>query len=400
MKSNKRNAKRNTVIASCATMFFVMSNFVTTAVLAYIFQSYADVGQSMLLLIMTVTPLVGIVTSFIAGPLSLKVKPKTILITSMVLIIVAGAIFVFGGGVWSYGWMIFAAALSGVVAGMVSTIASSLVTAVADDEREAGKFNGYVNAGMQCGALAMSLFGGLIGSFSWTYAYLLYFLAIPVLLFLIFCLPDEKIEQKTVISKSNWRQALPRRNVAICLLYALLFMAFYTFSVDISEYVVTAYHLGSSFQAGIVSALLTSCGVVAGLFYDRYAHALRRWFMPVMSVLVLVGCGITAFVTGSLAGCIVGAMLVGFSKTAVAPYSIGQIARSVPREMVPVSISFLMGAMNLGMFLSVYVVNGLSLLGTQSVFDKFLISGLIGLLGFVFSWLLFARKGTTAAAGK
>jgi len=65
-----------------------------------------------------------------------------------------------------------------------------------------------------------------------------------------------------------------------------------------------------------------------------------------------------------------------------------------------VSISFLMGAMNLGMFLSVYVVNGLSLLGTQSVFDKFLISGLIGLLGFVFSWLLFARKGTTAAAGK
>jgi MFS family permease len=394
--------KQKAVFSACAASIVGMESLVTTAVLAYIFGAYHNLAPSTILLIMTVTPLVGIFAAFLIGPISMKISKKTLLIVALLATIIAGAIFCFLGGRASYSFMLIAGALGGLVSGTMSTIPNAIVTDYAESPEERGKFCGYTSACLQGGALVMSMVGGILGAIKWQYAYSLYFLAIPLLLIVIFMLPKDTPVQreKTAAEKKSFKHIPPSVYVK-CLHYALIFVCVYTFSVNISSYVITEYKLGSSVQSGIAAAILTLSGVIAGVTFSKYVKALKRLFMPIICLLITLGFASTTFLTGTLAGCLIGAILLGFSKVAIVPYVIGQITSTVPRYMTAVTISLLMGCMNLGMFLSIYIVNAVSNpLGGITIHNKFLASTILAAVAFILSIFIYTITGGKNREGK
>lgn len=390
--SNKTKA----VISTCSASVVGMIALVTTAVLAYIIQDYAAQGVAVptIVSMMTIQPLVGLFMAFLIGPISMRVSKKLLLMLALVLVIINGVIFSFFGGSCSIGWLLFASAITGVVSGIISTVPNSVASEYAESFEERGKFTGWNNAFLQGGALVMSAVGGFLGAIRWQNAYYLYFIAVPALIIVAVLCPMDHPAKDAANKKKIEFEKIPARFWLMCLHYVIFFICCYTFSVYISTYIITDFALGTSAQSGIATALLTISAVLAGTFYSKYNKKLGRWFMPFFCLTMTIGYLLCTTMTTTLAGCMIGAFLIGIGKTAVVPYVIGEAASSVPRYMTPLMISFIMGSMSLGMFLSKYITGWTSLLlGGETTYNRFLATTIICVIAVILGFLVYTVGG-------
>ena len=326
-------------------------------------------------MILLIPSLVGIFVSFLIGPVSTIIPKKIILIFACICVTCSGGIFYFMGGRCPIGLLLFGGALLGFVMGTMASVPSSIITENSSPENR-GKFLGYQTASLNGGSLVMSVAGGILGASRWQNAYLLLFLSVPVLLVVLFCLPMDhpvKVEKNVAV-----KQKIPTKVYLICFHFALMFICFYTFAVNISTYIITEYQLGTSAQTGIVQALQTICGIIAGITFGRIVKVLKKWTVPFSCLIVAIGFMATALMTGSMAGCIIGSILLGFGKSFVMPYAINQISATAPGPLIPTCISSLMGCMNLGMFISNYVIAFLAGLFGAVTVNNILLHKMIG----------------------
>lgn len=270
--------KKKALISACATSSIGMMWLVTSAVLAYMIGTSAAQGASpqQIVMVMTIQPLVGVFMAFLTGPISMRVSKKLLMCAACVLTVISGIIYGVFGGHCSIGLLYVGAALSGIVSALASTVPNSLMAQYATSFEERGKFSGYNNAFMQGGALLMSSVGGLLGASRWQNAFLLWFLAIPVLVLVLVLCPNEPavehVEKKDVVKLSQ----IPGTVWLLCLHFTLFFVCCYTFSVYISSYIITEFQLGTSFHTGLAASILTIAAVLASAFYARYSGKLGK----------------------------------------------------------------------------------------------------------------------------
>lgn len=386
--------KRKAVISTCAASTMGMIALTTTAVLAYIIKDYAMQGVAVpsVVAIMTIQPLVGVFMAFLSGPISMRVSKKLILMISLLLVIINGVIMSFFGGACDYHWLWVVGALTGVVSGFLSTVPNSVVGKYAETWEERGKFTGWNNAALQGGALVLSAVGGILGANGWQHAYYLYFIAVPMLLVVLILCPSDKPEKIEKKSQPVSLKLIPAKVWLMCLHYCLFFICSYTFSVYISSYIITDFQLGTSAQSGMATALLTISAVLAGIFYSKIAKPLGKWLAPFFSLLMTIGYIICSTLTSSLAGCFIAAFLIGIGKTAIVPYVINQVSSRMPRYMMPLAISFVMGSMSLGMFLSKYITGWISaaFLGGETTLNLFIATSIIAAVTTVVGFLIYS----------
>lgn len=78
------------------------------------------------------------------------------------------------------------------------------------------------------------------------------------------------------------------------------------------------------------------------------------------------------------------------------PYAINQVSEAAPRHLIPTCISSLMGCMNLGMFVSNYVVGFLAgLFGTVTIFSQFATCAVLAVVAAVLAVFLYAPRKRT-----
>ncbi|MCC8140830.1 MAG: MFS transporter [Lachnospiraceae bacterium] len=389
--SNKMKA----IVSACSASALGMIAMVTTAVLAYIIADYAQQGVAVatIVLIMTIQPLVGVVMAFAVGPISMRVPKKYLLLLAMALVVVNGFIFTVGGGKWDFGWLMLASAFTGIVSGITGSVPSSVISEFTEPE-ERGKYHGYCNSCMHAGALVMSFIGGWLGAVRWQNAYYLYFLAIPAFLIVAILCPTEKDapQQKNAFSGQKppvKLSLIPAKVWLMCVQYVVFFICCYTFSVYISSYIITDFQLGTSLHSGIATAVVTLSAVVAGATYSKYCKPLGKWFMPFFCLTMFIGYLLCCTITTSLVGVVVGAFLVGIGKSASVPYLIGEASKRLPGYMIPIGISFVMGSMNLGMFLSNYATGWVcNFLGEVSTYNRFVATAIISVVALILAILV------------
>lgn len=388
-------SKNKALISACATSSIGMMWLVTSAVLAYMIGTYAAQGASpqQIVMVMTIQPLVGVFMAFLTGPISMRVSKKLLMCVACGLTIVDGIIYGILGGSCSYVLLYVGAALSGIVSGLVSTVPNSFVAQYTESFEERGKYSGYTNAFLQGGALVMSAVGGLLGASRWQNAFLLWFLAIPVLILVIILCPSDKVvkpvEKKAAVKLS----AIPGSVWMMCLHFALFFICCYTFSVYISSYIITEFQLGTSFHAGIATALLTISAVLGSALYSWYCKKLGKWTMPFFCLTMAIGYAISATMTSSLIGILLAAFLVGLGKGGSIPHLIKTATAKAPRNYTPVIISFVMGSMSLGMFLSKSIIGAMCTpLGGESVYNRFVATAIMAVITLFVGLLVYGMR--------
>lgn len=371
----------------------------TLGVLAYIMQSYPDVPATTVSQIAATPALVATVYAFFVGALHKKFPAKYLILFAQVCVFLYGMVFLFFGGVAPIAVLVVAAGLIGINQGSCNTLLAVILPEACPDEGKRGSILGICNAVMSLGGVIMVNVGSALAVDRWQNAYIAFFAVAACIVLQVLFLPKGALqsteaadaEEKTEKSSAK----LPAKAWLIAIHYFFFFLALYVFGLNVSEYVITTHQLGGAVEAGLATSMITVGGVVAGALFGVYAKYLKRFTVPVLMGLCVVGLVLPIVVTTSIMAIYICGFLLGFAMMGCTPYIITYLAKVAPGEAYSKALSVYSGFMNAGMVVAVSVLAFL----TQIFFGdgayvpgKFVVGAVMALACFITSFPIYASK--------
>lgn len=359
--------QKRATFAACAAATQAMCGSPLRIVFAYICDDYPNVAGNIQYLAMTISSLTAIFVSLIIGPLAMKLSRRLLIKIMLIVELIAAMIYGLGGGILPYWCLILASIMNGFVSATMSTMPAAIIAEFCDDGATRGKLTGYVTASQQGGALFFSLVCGALGAINWHYAYFPHFISIIVLIIQFVVMPKEESAEEAEsasdqekLTTADTLKLVPKRFYFMAIHYMLFFVCTFTFSSVMSKYVISEYALGTSAEVGIINALVTGTALVSGVIFGHAYKLLRKWTVPVYTLCLGVSYVCMHSITTSIIGCVLGAILGALGKSAIMPYVVSNMTGKVPGKAMPVIISLMVCMMNVGMFVSVYLIQPLS----------------------------------------
>ena len=169
-------------------------------------------------------------------------------------------------------YLLVGAALAGFGQGSNNTLLGVLLLDAVPDDQKRKNILGIAISAMSLGGVFFTTVGGFLAVNHWQHAYYLWFIIVLFIVLEFVCLPNRKPEGSKQpaadTQASEPAGKLPVMVWIIAIHYLFWFMFMYVYGLNVSEYVITLYQLGTSAESGIAASLVTVGGVVAG-------HALR-----------------------------------------------------------------------------------------------------------------------------
>lgn len=364
-QEQKRTSIAINIYVTCILVFYLASPIV-----AYIMNDYPEVPAVTVRSLVTIPNLIALFVSFIIGPLATKVNKK------LLLVVCSGSMAVYSLGLAFIGLfkgpfilLIICSCFAGICQGGAHTIINSIISEQFEGEelraRRIARYNVFINAG----AMIIILLGGNIaagnGGANWPYAYMVGFWCIPATIAFLLLMPkgvgavkkktDETKIAENAGNKEKIKAKIPLIVVVMALVHLLFYIGVNTYNVNLSEYVINEFKLGTSAQTGLATTINRAVVFGATFFYPVWQKLLKKWLLPVGYALVGLSI-VTVLVNTSLTSVYLAALLQGIGIT-FAHSTIYAVAVSrVPTSLSSVASGLIMGMANLGVFLTVYVL--------------------------------------------
>lgn len=353
-----------------------MISMTASAVLADIQAYFTGIDSSLVQMILTIPPLLGVVFAFASGPLSMKIPKRKIIIFGLLSGFSGGAIaFVFGS--ISIYILLFSSLLIGIAQGINSTMTMALIADYFKGD-ESSAMMGLQSAFVNGGGMVLAFLAGMLASIQWNYSYLVYLFFIPALFITLKTLPKEDpvhehhFEQSTAAAKLN----------ATVFFTALVFFFYgvfqFVFQANISS-VVIENGFGNASTTGLINTVYSGAGMLTGILFGHIQRIFKNQTLPFALIIVGIGMGLVVF-AGNLSILFIAAICGGFALASIMPSGTFIAANAVVPQLSATAIAIVTASVNLGMFLSPIILNPLSaLLGSGDLKSKYLISA-VGLL--------------------
>ena len=393
--------------------FGAMASNMTMGIMAYISQSYADSPQAVIQTILVTPSLVSVIYALFVGKLNTKIPAKMLVILHQIGILAYGLIFLLLGGVASIYVLIVAAGLLGFAQGANYTVLGLLLADVVKDDKQRATWTGICTSVMSIGGVLITTVGGFIAVNRWQNAYLLflYFIIAIVLEFILLpnVKPEGAVQHKPEAQAAAAAEAAPEAPAkggmgkvwAISIHYLFFFMFLYVFGTNVSEYIINTYKLGTSAEAGFAASCVTIGGIFAGAFFGLYStRFLKKFTVPFMMFLSVIGLGLPVFVTTSVVGIYFCGILLGFAMSGCAPYIMEELHHAVPAAQYGKAMSIYSAFMNAGMLIAIYVITFLTQLvcgDGNNIHYKFVVAAVGVIICFVTSLPIYLSKGKKKA---
>lgn len=373
------NAQKRTTAAIYIACTFLSTSYITITSMAYILNSYSDIPGSTVNLLLTLPSLIGLVVSFITGPIAMKADKKLLTIISYVFMIVSVVIYAFVGST-NFSLLLVAAVFCGLSQGSSGTLQNAIIAERIKPENRANVM-AMVNALTYGGTIFYNVVGGRIaaanGGANWNHAYFLGFILIPTTILFAILLPKKHEEAEAAPAAANDAPAAeaPAGSlqqtgtgmaypVGLCLLYGISMAFQYCTGLNMSNYFVNLLQLGDTALAGIVMSAGTLGVFISGLLYKFYSKPLKNW-VPVVGMFgYALGSLLIAFIPNTVVF-IIAQFIMGASTGCFTPYFVATISIRTPPKWVPVAMSLFMGFMNGFMFIAQYILDFLGKIGVD-----------------------------------
>ena len=267
-------------------------------------------------------------------------------------------------------------------AGKSSISKAAFMAGAVPDPQKRATITGYASAAMNLSGVIFSTVGGKLAANGmladpvngWTKGYLLGFITLACIVVEIICLPGGQKAQEGPApagAETAKKGGVPAIVYLISIHYLVWFCFMYCYGLNISDYIINVYKLGDGGTAGIATAMVTVGGVLAGLFFGQYSKVTKSMNVPIMMALTFVGMFL-CIIAPTIPGVIVGGFLCGFAMSGCNPYIMMMFGQLCPPSQLTQAMSIFSGCMNVGMFIALYVLNGLSSLifGADYTLDK------------------------------
>jgi len=312
-----------------AASILVMSYMGLMAAIADIAAFFPGFSVQVIQTGVTTINLMIIAGASIAGVMSARTTKIKLIFTGLSIVIVGGICgFLFHDTIFFfYLWSV----VIGIGIGMfVPTMMSLMVDFFDDEERNkvAGMQTSFINGG----GVALTFIGGLLATIAWYYSYLVFLVAVPIML--IFAL---KLYVNTTAGKTERFEfkKIPKR-IAYYAFSIIAFVLLYNvFPANIALFIRES-GLGDASLAGGVNAVFMCGGVFFGFIFSKFSFRLGNYLFAVAHTMLLI-CFFTMCLTQSLAVVFMVAFVGGMSISMTMPQALYSVSIIIPPQLsVPV----------------------------------------------------------------
>lgn len=369
--------KKQIKLAILSIASLLMISMTASAILADIELHFPYLEASVIQMVLTLPALLGLIFAFAAGPLSMRISKKSLVIFSLASGLAGGLIALILGPL-AIGFLFLSSVLIGVAQGINATMTMALITDYFTGD-ESGAMMGLQSAFLNGGSMILLFTSGLLAYGKWNHAYLVYLAFIPVLLIVIKNLPHDRPIRP---NRQNTPADSGKLNVRVYFIAFFIFLFgsfFFVFQTNIALLIVSKGY-GDATLSGMINTAVAAAGMITGLQYGNFKRRLKTMAIPIGIGAVGLGMGVI-YIQGSLPSIFVAAILVGFGIGIVMPTGIFLAANAVQKEMQSTAIALVTAAVNLGMFISPLLFNTVAFqTDGENLSIKFIISSICLLL--------------------
>ena len=362
--------------------------------LAALSDAFPDVPTASIQIVMSIPGLFMVLISPIAGRLAVVFSKKVLTIAGLFMILTAGAL-----GLLLHNSIVpiyIASSVLGCGMGLVMPLSASYIYEYFDGSKRSTLL-GMQTTAVNGGAILLTLLAGWLTARSWEYSFLVFTLALPLIVICAAFLPRKQDEPKAAAKEAlppnekKKKVSLPPFVFAYAAIAFIICLHYNVFPNNISLYIAEA-RIGSAETAGLISAMFFLGGTAAGLVFIPLSRKLDNYLFSLAFFLMAVSFLIARFSTG--AGLlIVSALIGGGSISIVMPQCILSISHRVHPDSASLAFSLVISASSLAAFLSPLVFTPLSsATGNDSVSFRFLFVSVLCLIGGIVAAIIIFRS--------
>lgn len=332
-----------------------MSALVITSAFGAIIATFPEEPVAKVQSIATIPSLSALLTTLLTGSLAQHFARKKLALAGLSLVAL--------GGLCPLAWhtsvtaLLASALIMGLGIGMILTLIPMLISSYFQGEDRAAVM-GQSTAMNSLGLIIMLLLGSHLGAGQWEHTYLAFLLVVPIMLVVVFCLPKDSVV-KVAAGKAESGGLLTGFSGLVYLIAGLAFVMSFVYTVYPTNLalVVEMKALGSTEMTGLINALGTAGGLVAG-FGLRYINRVVKDKAVGIGFLALAGTFLLSAMAQGLPLMLAGAVLSGLAMAmvmATLPYYVSLLVN--PWEM-PVAMAAFQFVNSLGGILSPLLLAG------------------------------------------
>ncbi|MGT2755142.1 MFS transporter [Streptococcus ovis] len=321
-------------------------------------------------------PNFGTLFGLLVSPFLIRLtNKKTTVLIGLLLALISG---VFPMIATSYFQILISRIFLGIGMGLFASLAVSMIADYFEGD-ELSSMLGFQNAMGSVGSGLCSLALGYLLTFGWQAAFSIYFLAIPaIILFAVFVPSDKKVIPEKVTSEEKvvTKQKL---TLPVFLIAAVLFL-FFIFLVPMSykmPQLVVSKEIGTASDASTIYGIFTLIGIPVSIGYGYLKSKIGQNLYPLSLLCLAVGFGMMGMTTNLmliyLAGIING---IGFGLAV--PFGYNWISEVAEKNSINLATTVALLSINMGVFLSPVVINGLGAFLTNGQPDSLMYLSAIG----------------------
>ncbi|WP_320165374.1 MFS transporter [uncultured Trichococcus sp.] len=349
-----------------------MSALVITSAFGAIMASFPEEPISKIQMIGTIPGLGSMLITLVVGVLAMRIPKKTLALIGILCVALGGLLpLAFHTTVNA---LLVCALIMGIGLGFIGTINPMLISMYFEGE-ERGSLMGIGTAINSIGLMVMMIIGSTLGAKNWENTYLVFLLALLIFFVVMLFLPLDKVETKSdYTTHAQGPQAKPSLLAVIkdmnkyvlwvsLLAFAVSFL--YTIYPSNLSLVVAEKNFGGTAITGLVNALGTVGGLIAGFTISRINRILKDKSIAIGFILLalsyLLVCYAQNFVMMVLGAGISGIAMAMIYSTI--PFYVSIIAKPFQIAIAMSIFQFLNG---LGGIISPIVLAGLGVASGQS----------------------------------
>ncbi len=290
------------------SLLSIMSSAAVSPALAYIGEYFNDSSELMIKMVVSLPAIFIIPVTLLTGKLIYYIRKKTLVYIGLTLYLIGGL-----GGALANSIVILLVlrALMGIGTGILIPLMRGVIADFFEG-KERVEMMGYASAVNNLGGIIATVFAGILTIYGWRYPFMVYIVALFVLLLVVKYMPDHEIEvrgdEKTHINKNVW---------IIGLSHYMIILIFFAIPSGLSYYIAER-GLGTGVTTGLLISLVTLGSFFTGLNFLRIKEYLKDNTVIVGLLLMTLGMlGIAVF--SNLVGISIALLSVGVGLGILAP---------------------------------------------------------------------------------
>ena len=257
--------------------------------------------------------------------------------------------------------------------------------------KDRAKFMGYSSACSNIGGVIATPIVGIIAVIDWHNIFLIYLIALPILLVVIFCLPKvapfdgyapenrkENIHNETKHIKLN----LEVFKYAVIIILA--FITFYSIPTNIAL-LIENRNLGNSETSAILITLVTLFAFFSAMSFGRVLRIFKETLILISFIIIAIGL-IVLISANALAFMGLGVILVGIGFGLIVPYSLYYASKCVHNKHTSLAITIVTTSIYVGEAICPIVLDDIAkFLNLGNVIGSFYAAEVLAIVAIIFS---------------